>query len=357
MQSSANDLTHPIDAEQFAQRIIHWQQQHGRHDLPWQREATPYHVLVSELMLQQTQVSTVIPYFERWLQRFPTIQHLAQSSTDEVMAAWQGLGYYSRAQNLHRAAKQICLDYAGKIPAAADELREICGIGPYTAGAIRAFAYDLDGVIVDGNVKRLFSRFFAIDGDLASSSKQRVLWQLAEHFTPSSDNRRYAQGLLDLGATICTPRQPQCQRCPLSDDCRAKQQDRVAELPNRKTKVSVPIRAGYFLWQATAVGIYLVQRPSNGIWPSLWCLPEIEANLVPDWSAKATLHGSFKHTFSHYKLHAQVFSIESSQAYPAVASGHPSAHLIEWSRLEKIGLPAPIAKYLQRHLPKHQPST
>jgi A/G-specific adenine glycosylase len=357
LQSSISELQGQLDAQQFAERVIHWQQLNGRHDLPWQREANPYHVLVSELMLQQTQVSTVIPYFERWLQRFPTVEHLAQAHIDEVMAMWQGLGYYSRARNLHRAAQQICSDYAGTIPQGADELREIAGIGAYTAGAIQAFAYDRDGVIVDGNVKRLFSRFFAIDGDLTSSAKQRLLWQLAEHFTPSSNNRRYAQGLLDLGATICTPRQPQCHNCPLSSDCLARQQDRVAELPERKKKAAVPSRNGYFLWHASADGIVLEQRPSEGIWPSLWCLPEMNQVTAMTLADTATVHGSFKHTFSHYKLAAQIFTCDQQQAARAATTSKRPQRQIGWFELEHIGLPAPIAKYLQQHLPKPPPST
>jgi A/G-specific adenine glycosylase len=352
VQSSLSSFETQIDAGQFAQLIVAWQQQHGRHDLPWQREANPYHVLVSELMLQQTQVTTVIPYFERWLQRFPSLQHLAEAHTDEVMALWQGLGYYSRARNLHRAAQQICQDYAGTIPSSTDELREIAGIGAYTAGAIRAFAYDLDGVIVDGNVKRLFSRFFAIEGDLNTSAKQRQIWQLAEHYTPSADNRSYAQGLLDLGATICTPRQPRCHNCPLLLHCQARQQDRVAELPQRKEKATIPTRDGYFLWHADDHGIVLEQRPHQGIWPTLWCLPEIDAATAAAWSATTVLHGCFKHTFSHYKLQAQILVANAT----SISTTHPQRH-IAWSQLDQIGLPAPIAKYLQRHLPNPLPST
>lgn len=340
-----------IDQQLFAELIIGWQQHHGRNDLPWQRQATPYHVLVSELMLQQTQVTTVIPYFERWLQHFPTIEHLAQAPTDEVMALWQGLGYYSRARNLHRAAQQICNEYAGKVPATVHELREIAGIGAYTAGAIRAFAYNQDGVIVDGNVKRLFSRLFAIAGDLNSAAKQRQLWQLAEHFTPSADNRRYAQGLLDLGATICTPRQPKCNDCPLSDHCQALRQDRVAELPTRKEKVTLPTRNGYFLWQADPDGIVLEQRPSQGIWPSLWCLPEVDQAAALVWLDRSTLHGRFKHTFSHYKLQAQIISAEHHTGASISAALQRPQRLVPWSQIAELGLPAPIAKYLQRHLP------
>lgn len=357
MPSFSNSEPSFIDNQLFAKLIIDWQQLHGRNDLPWQRQADPYHVLVSELMLQQTQVTTVIPYFERWLQRFPTIEHLAQAPTDDVMALWQGLGYYSRARNLHRAAQQICAQYAGIIPNSATELREIAGIGPYTAGAIRAFAFDDDGVIVDGNVKRLFSRFFAIDGDLSGSAKQRQLWQLAEHYTPPSDNRRYAQGLLDLGATICTPRQPRCDDCPLSSHCQALQQGRVAELPHRKAKASLPERQGYFLWQADSTGIMLEQRPQQGIWPSLWCLPEIDAATAHEQLSATPLHGHFKHTFSHYKLQAQVLDLGNQQSLLENLGQPHLQRFVMWSEIAKVGLPAPIAKYLQRHLPSPPAST
>ncbi|CAI8167959.1 A/G-specific adenine glycosylase [Pseudidiomarina mangrovi] len=351
MQQSLETFTAVLSAEQFADTVIQWQKQHGRNDLPWQTDADPYHVLVSELMLQQTQVSTVIPYFQRWLSRFPTVQQLAAASTDEVMALWQGLGYYSRARNLHRAAQQICRDYHGNIPSEANELREIAGIGAYTAGAIRAFAYDRDGVIVDGNVKRLFSRFFAIAGDLSTSAQQRLLWQLAEHYTPSSNNRRYAQGLLDLGATICTPRQPQCYNCPLKPNCQAVKYDRVDELPQRKTKAAIPTRHGIFLWQVDQHGVLLEQRPTTGIWPSLWCLPELTADSVSHAEASFSQHGTFKHTFSHYKLIAQVVTHKPNQPHVAHASATAIQRQVQWHELSNIGLPAPIAKYLRQHLP------
>lgn len=356
MQQFIESFQSIIESQLFAQRVIAWQRGNGRNDLPWQNTADPYHVLVSELMLQQTQVTTVIPYYQRWLKRFPTLEQLATADTNEVMALWQGLGYYSRARNLHRAAQQICRDYAGKIPKAADELREITGIGAYTAGAIRAFAYDLDGVIVDGNVKRLFSRFFAIAGDLTSASQQRLLWQLAEHYTPPADNRRYAQGLLDLGATICTPRQPRCTECPLQEHCQALRQGRVSELPERKVKNQLPIRSGYFLWHASATGILLEQRPNEGIWPLLWCLPELDQQQLitsKDWSE----HGRFNHTFSHYKLQAQiVIPSVSEQASIEPCQGRKQ-RIIAWHQLQSFGLPAPIAKYLRGHLPKPPPST
>lgn len=341
-----------LSAEEFAQCVVNWQKTHGRNDLPWQRDANPYHVLVSEVMLQQTQVATVIPYFERWLEQFPSIEHLAQADTDQVLALWQGLGYYSRARNLQRAAQQICQEYQGRIPQAVDELQEIVGIGAYTAGAIRSFAYDMDGVIVDGNVKRLFSRLFAISGDLSSSAKQRELWQLAEYYTPNTNNRRYAQGLLDLGATICTARQPKCPQCPLQKHCQAWLEDRVAELPERKVKPTIPIRTGYFIWHADADRILLEQRPVNGIWPALWCLPQVAADTAENWLASTAIHGNFRHTFSHYKLQATVLQLSTDAVTKLEASTNSNWEFIPWSRIPHYGLPSPITKYLRRHLPK-----
>ncbi|MFC7160507.1 A/G-specific adenine glycosylase [Pseudidiomarina halophila] len=232
-RSSAEQIISP---EQFAKIVIDWQAQHGRNDLPWQRENNPYHVLVSELMLQQTQVKTVIPYFERWITRFPDVSALSAASEDEVMQLWQGLGYYRRARNLQAAATTVVNQYDGQIPSSALELREIPGIGAYTVGAIRAFAYDAPGAIVDGNVKRLFARLFTLPFLINKSSHDRYFWDLAEHYTPQSQNRRFAQGLLDLGATLCKPKQPDCEVCPFHASCLSLKHDQVSAFPKRQAK-------------------------------------------------------------------------------------------------------------------------
>src|SRR5690554_1413381 len=203
----------------FAATVLNWQKQHGRHDLPWQNPVSPYRVLVSEIMLQQTQVNTVIPYFQRWMETFPTLEALAQASEDEVMARWQGLGYYSRARNLRKAAQYLVQEFNGQFPSDLQGLASIPGVGPYTAGAIRSFAFNDYGPIVDGNVKRFFCRLFGIEGDTTRSAVNKQLWQKADDLTPNHDNRRFAQGLLDIGATLCTRANPDCARCPFDNQC------------------------------------------------------------------------------------------------------------------------------------------
>lgn len=333
----------PLAPKTFAERVVQWQRQHGRHDLPWQANNQPYHVLVSELMLQQTQVSTVIPYFNNWLVQFPDIHALANAHEDQVLNAWQGLGYYSRARNLHRAAQYIVAEYSGQLPDAPELLREVPGVGPYTAGAITAFAFDKPAAIVDGNVKRLFARYFGIAGDLASSALNKQLWQLAERYTPTQNNRSYAQGLLDLGATVCKPRQPNCNLCPLQETCNALATDRVDTLPTAKKKKQIPTKQGYFLFSLTSAGVLLEQRPSEGIWPRLWSFPELEQA-----SHKLSEHGSFKHVFSHYRLNALVYSASSASGVERLHNTKVQRVAIE--ELEHVGLPAPIRKYLDTQL-------
>lgn len=331
IDKTSSAIITPLSPLEFSETLTLWQKLHGRNDLPWQQEITPYRVLVSELMLQQTQVTTVIPYFERWLQHFPTVVALAEASEDEVMTQWQGLGYYSRARNLHKAAKFVVHELNGQLPDNADQLREVPGVGPYTAGAISAFAFNKPAAIVDGNVKRLFSRYFGIEGDISSAKVNKTIWSYAERYTPTVDNRRYAQALLDLGATVCTPRSPDCQQCPIKTSCNAFATDRVDVLPEKRAKKRIPTRSGYFLLDLTDDGVMLTQRPDNGIWPRLWCLPEITE--PPE---KAPIHGSFKHVFSHYKLEAMVFSHSVEQG----------GERVPLEQLDNYGLPTPIRKYL-----------
>lgn len=321
--------------QDLATLVVAWQKQHGRNDLPWQRHQDPYHVLVSELMLQQTQVATVIPYFTRWLARFPTVTALAEAEEQEVMAHWQGLGYYRRARNLHAAAKTIVASYGAQIPEQAEELREIPGVGPYTVGAIRAFAFDAPAAIVDGNVKRLFSRLFTLPYPVNHSPSDRYFWQLSDYYTPTTDNRRFAQGLLDLGATICKPKQPLCEVCPLQSFCAAYQTNSVAEYPKRKEKKAIPTKPGYFILDLNANGVCLEQRSSDGIWPLLWCLPQVSApcNGAPDFT--------FNHTFSHYRLEASVWLTKAD-------THETERQRVPATRLTDFGLPAPMQKLLAK---------
>lgn len=302
-------------------------------------------------MLQQTQVSTVIPYYQRWLARFPDAASLAAASDDEVMAVWQGLGYYARARNLKKAASYICSELAQQVPQQPDQLREIPGVGPYTAGAIANFAYNQPAAIVDGNIKRLFCRLFGIHGQLASSAVTKQVWQLAEQLTPAQDNRRYAQGLLDLGATICKPRSPLCQQCPLTNCCVAFQQDLVTQLPTPKVSKRTPTRNGFFLCLFKADKIYLVRRPDHGIWSQLWCFPELTGPQVDKQLVRE--HGTFKHVFSHYKLNAHVYKqAESTNPHELLrqldATNELEGRYFSMAELASVGLPAPIRSYLEQ---------
>lgn len=340
MQSTDLSDVHPFGAGRFAALVIGWQQQQGRHDLPWQLDITPYKVLVSELMLQQTQVATVIPYFERWLQRFPTIEALAMAGQDEVMGLWQGLGYYARARNLHKAAQAIAA--RGSFPDDLHSLQQIPGIGRYTAGAILSFAYDSYGPIVDGNVRRLFCRLFALEGYAGQSRLEKQLWQLAEQLTPTQHNRCFAQGLLDLGATLCTARQPDCDSCPLQSGCQAYALQQVEQFPMPKPKKAKPSRQGHFLWVQQQGQLLLEQRPDKGIWSSLLTLPEVEPEHPLLQQAKPI--GSFRHQFSHYQLDATIWQPQLQVQETAQHGWYASR------QLANIALPAPIRKWIEQQL-------
>lgn len=324
----------------FVELILNWYKTTGRHNLPWQKSPTPYSVLISEVMLQQTQVKTVIPYFERWMEVFPTVEVLAASSEDDVMRVWQGLGYYSRARNLRKAAQYVVEECDGTFPVEHDELLKIPSVGRYTAGAIRSFAYNTYGPIVDGNVKRLFSRYFGIEGDTTKAAFNKAVWDKAEEYTPKKHNRDFAQGLLDLGATVCTPtKNPKCSSCPLIEGCVAHDTERVHLLPQPKIKKALPTIQGHFLWIEENGLVLLEKRSSDSVWKGLWCLPQIE-----DVPVNAHLKGSFKHVFSHYKLRASVWSTTSFTKN--------SAHrtLIDESSLNDVGLPTPVRRFIEDNI-------
>jgi A/G-specific adenine glycosylase len=329
----------------FQDQVVNWQKTHGRHQLPWQQASNPYRVLVSELMLQQTQVSTVIPYFNRWMQSFPTVDALAAATNDQVMAHWPGLGYYARARNLHIAAVYIC--ELGDFPARLDQLLLIPGVGRYTAGAIMSFAYDAYGPIVDGNVRRLYARYFGIDGVTNSPAVDKQLWALAEQLTPTEHCKSFAQGLLDLGATICKPRQPLCEQCPLATTCQALLQNRVDELPTPKPKKNVPVKDGHFLWLEQAGQVFLQKRPTPGIWASLWSLPQVAADDLLLQQAKK--HGEFVHQFTHYKLNATVWQLDHSHfaTLQQVQEQEPSGWY-QKTQLAEVGLPSPIRSFIEQ---------
>ena len=265
-----------LTPKKFHRLVLAWFDEHGRKTLPWQYNKTPYRVWISEIMLQQTQVSTVIPYFERFLQTFPTVESLAAASEDSVLHLWTGLGYYSRARNLQLAAKTIVESYAGNLPADSDELQKLPGIGRSTAGAILAIAFEKRAAILDGNVKRVMTRLHGILEWPGEKSVHDTLWKLVEKFVPVERVADYTQAMMDIGATLCVRGKPQCLRCPLQKYCVADREGIAASLPKKKTTLQLPTRqVTLLILQKNRHFVLLEKRPATGVWGGLWSLPEI----------------------------------------------------------------------------------
>jgi len=339
--------------QRIAPRLIAWHARAGRHDLPWQNDRSAYRVWVSEIMLQQTQVSTVIPYFERFMARFPDIAALAAAPIDEVLHLWTGLGYYARARNLHRAAQRIHAAHDGVFPRKLEQVIELPGIGRSTAGAILAISAGARHPILDGNVKRVLARYFAIDGAPDAAATLETLWKFAADNTPARNVATYTQAIMDLGATVCTRAQPRCGECPLATDCRARRAGRQAELPQPKRRRAVRRRKRAVMLVARRAGaVLLVQRPPSGIWGGLWCLPEFDdrtgaARFAARHLASATIARAslplIEHSFTHFDL----------EITPLVARCDGEARVAEgatmWydlARPARVGLPAPIKNLL-----------
>jgi len=352
----------------LANRIIAWQVANGRHDLPWQNTRDPYRVWLSEIMLQQTQVSAVIEYYERFLRHFPDVESLARAPVQAVMAQWAGLGYYARARNLHACAQRIMQDWGGRFPTDSTGLATLPGIGPSTAAAIAAFCYAERAAILDGNVKRVFARYFAIEGDPTQRAIELKLWELARLALPSISAcaknpeamARYTQGQMDLGATLCTRSQPKCHVCPIEKNCAAKRTGRTEELPWPRQRKVLPTRTTGMLIACKTGHILLEQRPESGIWGGLWSLPEFDANLSPEHACtRLGVTASslepltpFLHVFTHYRLTiSPVLAHVSSTTRSARRSLSPplSTATLKWIELEHLsalGLPAPVRKLL-----------
>jgi len=299
------------DMSSFAARLVSWQKQHGRHDLPWQNTRDPYRIWVSEIMLQQTQVTTVIPYYQRFMTALPDVHALAAASLGDVLQLWSGLGYYRRAHLLHRAAQTVAIEHAGVFPADAQTLATLPGIGRSTAAAIAVFARGERGAILDGNVKRVLARHEGVEGFPGDAHVERVLWQRAEALLPSSNIETYTQALMDLGATICLRGAPRCGECPVASDCVARCDDRIAELPAPRPKKILPRRAVGVLLIERQGEVLLERRPATGIWAGLWSLPEVDAGVDAATLCRArfgvevTLRErlpAIEHTFTHFHL-------------------------------------------------------
>ncbi len=341
----------------FAEALLSWFDLHGRKDLPWQVDKTPYRVWVSEIMLQQTQVSTVIDYYQRFMKSFATVEDLANAEEDDVLEHWSGLGYYARARNLHKTAKLVHETHQGKFPDNLEGLTELPGIGRSTAGAILSIAFKQQATILDGNVKRVLCRYYGIITWPGERETEKKLWLLAEENTPHQRTDEYTQAIMDLGATLCTRSKPRCDACPFTLTCQAFQQNLQSEIPKSKPKKSIPIRHTTTLVIESDKGILLEKRPPNGIWGGLYSLPEVEPGLSQDELIEAARkvfsgsteiterHTTFQHTFSHFKLNIEPVLIKA-QALPNEIKEASRYHWVSPERLGNMGLPAPISKYL-----------
>lgn len=305
--------------EDFATRVLAWFDRHGRKDLPWQQQPTPYRVWVSEIMLQQTQVATVIPYYQRFMQRFPTVESLAAAPLDTVLQQWQGLGYYSRARHLHQAAKLICDQYGGMFPTTLAAMQALPGVGRSTAAAILSLSLGQAHAILDGNVKRVLARYHAVPGHPSNKAVEQQLWAYAEQHLPPQCNAAYTQAMMDLGATVCTRSRPACLLCPLQTGCRAYHQGNPQDYPSKRPSKPLPEKQRLALvWRGQAGNILLYKRPPTGIWGGLWSFPEFaDLPSLLDWlrqqghpSAGLVALPPLIHTFSHYRLHLQPFLLE-----------------------------------------------
>jgi A/G-specific adenine glycosylase len=338
----------------IAPRLVAWHASAGRHDLPWQNQRSAYRVWVSEIMLQQTQVSTVIPYFERFMARFPDVRALADAPGDEVLHLWTGLGYYARARNLHRAAQLIRDQYAGAFPRELEAVLSLPGVGRSTAGAILALSTGARHPILDGNVKRVLARHRAVDGARDEAATLAQLWEIAERETPATGVAIYTQAIMDLGATLCTRSKPRCPECPLSRDCRARIESRQAELPAaKKRRAARRQRHAVMLVARHDSAVLLVQRPPNGIWGGLWCLPQFDdrasaAQFADRQFERVKLAQAplpeIEHSFTHFDL--VITPIEARcQGLPRV--NEPGALWYDLAQPARVGLPAPIKTLLE----------
>ena len=339
-------------ASDFARRLRRWHARHGRHDLPWQNTSDPYRVWLSEIMLQQTQVATVQPYYERFLASFSTLARLAAAPLDEVMALWSGLGYYARGRNLHACARTIVAEHGGKFPRDASAIARLPGIGRSTANSIAAFCFGASAPVLDGNVKRVLCRCFGIDGFPGRASVERSLWQLAEDLAPARHCGDHNQALMDLGATVCTRARPRCDACPLAASCVALASGRTAELPAPKPRRVVPRRQATLLVLDDGQHVLLETRPPSGIWGGLQSLPELPAGEEPAaWAAQrfacrvlaVAPVPAIDHAFSHFRLHITPLVLRVERTPAAM---EPRFEWLAAAALGNAALPAPVRRIL-----------
>ncbi len=349
----------PKASNSFAESIVAWQKTHGRHDLPWQNTRDPYKVWLSEIMLQQTQVATVRDYFARFLAAHPTVASLAAASLDEVLGLWSGLGYYSRARNMHRCAQDVVALHGGAFPQNAVALQTLPGIGPSTAAAIASLCFSERVAILDGNVKRVLTRFLGFEADLAKSANERELWRIATDMLPNPENKadlwtampHYTQGVMDLGASLCSTRKPNCLLCPVQLHCAASAQGQPERYPVKTRTLKRSSESLWLLWAQRPDGaVYLEQRPTPGIWAGLYCLPvfasfeALTAALPSEDMSKLVEEPVFKHVLTHKDLHLHPVGLEATAkaSFPKIQGKWFDKEA--WS---KLGLPAPVRKLLE----------
>ncbi len=353
--ASGNTHAAAVSAD-FATRLLHWFDRHGRHDLPWQHPRDAYRVWVSEVMLQQTQVAVVIPYFERFMAALPDLPSLAAATLDQVLGLWSGLGYYSRARHLHAAARSCMHAHGGELPLDRDALQALPGIGRSTAAAILAQAHEQRHAILDGNVKRVLARLHGVDGWPGTPAVERLLWQRAEAMLPATRLADYTQALMDFGATLCTRHDPDCGSCPFNADCTARREARVGELPTPKPARALPQREALLLWIEDAKGhVLLERRPPTGVWAALWSLPQYaEATDARQWLARH-VRAEFEHAeallpiehgFSHYRLRLHPLHWRGVAARTAIGD-NPDLAWFAADAWPVLGLPAPIRRLLE----------
>ena len=354
-----------MNNQEFSQAVLGWFDHSGRKHLPWQHQRTAYRVWISEIMLQQTQVATVIPYFERFMQRFPTIHDLANASQEEVLHLWTGLGYYARGRNLHKCAHEIIEKYSGDFPDDPVLLSELPGIGKSTAGAIVSIAYNKRATILDGNVKRVLARFHGISDWPGKTSVANKLWLYAENYTPHQRYADYSQAMMDFGATLCTRSQPKCDSCPLRKDCIAGQSGNPQDFPGKKPRTCLPAKNTQMLILTDKENgsVFLQLRPPQGIWGGLWSLPELEQS--DDALSYSRQHfgkvvhfdnwDSFRHTFSHYRLDIQPISIVVERINNHINENEKKGWFSH-QQVTQLGLSAPVKRLLTTLSTKTKPN-
>jgi A/G-specific adenine glycosylase len=337
----------------FAAKVIAWQRLNGRHDLPWQGTRAPYPIWLSEVMLQQTQVATVIPYYHRFIERFPDVAALAAADEDDVLARWSGLGYYSRARNLHRASQVVMQEHGGRFPSDFAAICALPGIGRSTAAAICAFAFGERRAILDGNVKRVFARFFAVRGYPGERQVEQALWRRAELLLPRTDMAVYTQGLMDLGAGICTRTRPRCADCPLRRGCIARKRGLTDQLPAPRPRRALPHRETTMLVLQHAGEVLLEKRPAAGIWGGLWCFPEVpDAGAVGEACRKrfgahvgsVDFLPAIEHGFTHFSLTIQPRRVHVTRLEPQ--AGEPGTIWLLVEDARSAAIPAPVRRIL-----------